>query len=164
MGYTCFPFWILHALQWQVWIHCLCIELRVGLNGPYGLFQLYDPLISPVLSSIRNRRAPLSDEESNTSSSQHLGTPEFCVGSSFSKVRRHGVVLGRAQLVEGRSLNSYLVRRYGGFVAKFSCSFAIQETDRHKSACKLAGRQNTTMATDTDSVLKGFSKFFKDWP
>ncbi|XP_015261639.1 PREDICTED: BCL-6 corepressor-like protein 1 [Gekko japonicus] len=32
------------------------------------------------------RRAPLSDEESNTSSSQHLGSPEFCVGSSFSKV------------------------------------------------------------------------------
>ncbi|XP_042335170.1 BCL-6 corepressor-like protein 1 isoform X1 [Sceloporus undulatus] len=32
------------------------------------------------------RRAPLSDEESSTSSSQHLGSPEFCVGNSFSKV------------------------------------------------------------------------------
>ncbi|XP_048370517.1 BCL-6 corepressor-like protein 1 isoform X2 [Sphaerodactylus townsendi] len=32
------------------------------------------------------RRAPLSDEVSNTSSSQHLGSPEFCVGSNFSKV------------------------------------------------------------------------------
>ncbi|XP_059588662.1 BCL-6 corepressor-like protein 1 isoform X1 [Alligator mississippiensis] len=32
------------------------------------------------------RRAPLSDEESNTSSSQHLGSQEFCVGSSLSKV------------------------------------------------------------------------------
>nr|XP_056715648.1 BCL-6 corepressor-like protein 1 [Euleptes europaea] len=32
------------------------------------------------------RRAPLSDEESNSSSSQHLGSPEFSVGSSFSKV------------------------------------------------------------------------------
>ncbi|XP_007443147.1 BCL-6 corepressor-like protein 1 [Python bivittatus] len=30
------------------------------------------------------RRAPLSDEESDTSSSQHLGSPEFC--NSFSKV------------------------------------------------------------------------------
>ncbi|XP_032993035.1 BCL-6 corepressor-like protein 1 isoform X2 [Lacerta agilis] len=32
------------------------------------------------------RRAPLSDEESNTSNSQHLGSPDFCTGSSFSKV------------------------------------------------------------------------------
>ncbi|XP_062997766.1 LOW QUALITY PROTEIN: BCL-6 corepressor-like protein 1 [Elgaria multicarinata webbii] len=32
------------------------------------------------------RRAPLSDEESITSGSQHLGSPEFCVGNSFSKV------------------------------------------------------------------------------
>lgn len=32
------------------------------------------------------RRAPLSDEESNTSSSKLLGSPEFCVGNSFSKV------------------------------------------------------------------------------
>ncbi|XP_061454505.1 BCL-6 corepressor-like protein 1 isoform X2 [Rhineura floridana] len=32
------------------------------------------------------RRAPLSDEESNTSNSQHLGSPDFRVGSSFSKV------------------------------------------------------------------------------
>ncbi|XP_059680407.1 BCL-6 corepressor-like protein 1 [Gavia stellata] len=32
------------------------------------------------------RRAPLSDEESKTSSSQHLGSQEFCVSSSLSKV------------------------------------------------------------------------------
>ncbi|XP_065412414.1 BCL-6 corepressor-like protein 1 isoform X2 [Chrysemys picta bellii] len=32
------------------------------------------------------RRAPLSDEESNKSSSQHLGSQEFCVSSSLSKV------------------------------------------------------------------------------
>ncbi|KAF7244841.1 BCL-6 corepressor-like protein 1, partial [Varanus komodoensis] len=32
------------------------------------------------------RRAPLSDEESSTGSSQHLGSSEFCVGKSFSKV------------------------------------------------------------------------------
>ncbi|XP_053229483.1 BCL-6 corepressor-like protein 1 isoform X2 [Podarcis raffonei] len=32
------------------------------------------------------RRAPLSDEETNTSNSQHLGSPDFCTGSSFSKV------------------------------------------------------------------------------
>ncbi|XP_010078850.1 PREDICTED: BCL-6 corepressor-like protein 1 [Pterocles gutturalis] len=31
-------------------------------------------------------RAPLSDEESKTSSSQHLGSQEFCVSSSLSKV------------------------------------------------------------------------------
>ncbi|CAI5799449.1 BCL-6 corepressor 1 isoform X1 [Podarcis lilfordi] len=33
------------------------------------------------------RRAPLSDEESNTSNSQHLGSPDSCTGSSFSKSR-----------------------------------------------------------------------------
>ncbi|NWU73469.1 BCORL protein, partial [Pterocles burchelli] len=32
------------------------------------------------------RRAPLSDEESKTSNSQHLGSQEFCVSSSLSKV------------------------------------------------------------------------------
>ncbi|NXJ84699.1 BCORL protein, partial [Trogon melanurus] len=32
------------------------------------------------------RRAPLSDEESKTSSSQHLGSQEFCVSSSLSEV------------------------------------------------------------------------------
>lgn len=32
------------------------------------------------------RRAPLSDEESKTSSSQHLGSQEFCVSSSLAKV------------------------------------------------------------------------------
>ncbi|KAM9373902.1 BCL-6 corepressor-like protein 1 [Phaethornis superciliosus] len=32
------------------------------------------------------RRAPLSDEESKTSSSQHLGSQDFCVSSSLSKV------------------------------------------------------------------------------
>ncbi|XP_040428465.1 BCL-6 corepressor-like protein 1 [Cygnus olor] len=32
------------------------------------------------------RRAPLSDEESKTNSSQHLGSQEFCVSSSLSKV------------------------------------------------------------------------------
>ncbi|KAJ6663257.1 hypothetical protein lerEdw1_010393 [Lerista edwardsae] len=32
------------------------------------------------------RRAPLSDEESSTSSTQRLGSPEFCGGNSFSKV------------------------------------------------------------------------------
>uniref|UniRef100_A0A8C0JDH4 BCL6 corepressor like 1 n=1 Tax=Chelonoidis abingdonii TaxID=106734 RepID=A0A8C0JDH4_CHEAB len=32
------------------------------------------------------RRVPLSDEESNKSSSQHLGSQEFCVSSSLSKV------------------------------------------------------------------------------
>uniref|UniRef100_A0ABM5EWQ0 BCL-6 corepressor-like protein 1 isoform X1 n=1 Tax=Pogona vitticeps TaxID=103695 RepID=A0ABM5EWQ0_9SAUR len=32
------------------------------------------------------RRAPLSDEGSSTSNSQRLGSSEFCVGSSFSKV------------------------------------------------------------------------------
>lgn len=42
--------------------------------------------IVPPLSCLCNRRAPLSDEESNTSSSQHLGSQEFCVGSSLSKV------------------------------------------------------------------------------
>ncbi|OPJ85957.1 BCL-6 corepressor-like protein 1 [Patagioenas fasciata monilis] len=33
-----------------------------------------------------DRRAPLSDEESKTSSSQHLASQEFCVSSSLSKV------------------------------------------------------------------------------
>ncbi|NXP41086.1 BCORL protein, partial [Leiothrix lutea] len=32
------------------------------------------------------RRAPISDEESKTSSSQHLGSQEFCVSSSLSEV------------------------------------------------------------------------------
>lgn len=36
------------------------------------------------------RRAPLSDEESKTSSSQHLGSQEFCVSSSLSKVSSIG--------------------------------------------------------------------------
>uniref|UniRef100_A0A8D0GLP9 BCL6 corepressor like 1 n=1 Tax=Sphenodon punctatus TaxID=8508 RepID=A0A8D0GLP9_SPHPU len=40
------------------------------------------------------RRAPLSDEESNTSSSQHLGSQEFCVGSSLSKVELTAVNSG----------------------------------------------------------------------
>ncbi|XP_077165297.1 BCL-6 corepressor-like protein 1 isoform X2 [Paroedura picta] len=39
-----------------------------------------------MLGRRSSRRVPLSDEESNTSNSQHLGSPEFCVGSSFSKV------------------------------------------------------------------------------
>ncbi|XP_077779144.1 BCL-6 corepressor-like protein 1 [Podarcis muralis] len=37
------------------------------------------------------RRAPLSDEESNTSNSQHLGSPDSCTGSSFSKVEHTAV-------------------------------------------------------------------------
>lgn len=35
------------------------------------------------------RRAPLSDEESTTGDCQRFGTQEFCVSSSFSKVRGH---------------------------------------------------------------------------
>ncbi|XP_015715660.1 BCL-6 corepressor-like protein 1 isoform X2 [Coturnix japonica] len=40
------------------------------------------------------RRAPLSDEESKTSSSQHLGSQEFCVSSSLSKVELTAVSSG----------------------------------------------------------------------
>lgn len=40
------------------------------------------------------RRAPLSDEESKTSSSQHLGSQEFCVSSSLSKVSSLRACLG----------------------------------------------------------------------
>uniref|UniRef100_A0A663EHW7 BCL6 corepressor like 1 n=1 Tax=Aquila chrysaetos chrysaetos TaxID=223781 RepID=A0A663EHW7_AQUCH len=40
------------------------------------------------------RRAPLSDEESKTSSSQHLGSQEFCVSSSLSEVSSLHVCLG----------------------------------------------------------------------
>lgn len=35
------------------------------------------------------RRAPLSDEESTTGDCQHFGSQEFCVSSSFSKVRSY---------------------------------------------------------------------------
>ncbi|NXW63566.1 BCORL protein, partial [Eurystomus gularis] len=40
------------------------------------------------------RRAPLSDEESKTSSSQHLGSQEFCVSSSLSEVELTAVSSG----------------------------------------------------------------------
>jgi len=40
------------------------------------------------------RRAPLSDEESKTSSSQHLGSQEFCVSSSLSEVSALRACLG----------------------------------------------------------------------
>lgn len=39
-----------------------------------------------AVSSFSLRRAPISDEESKTSSSQHLGSQEFCVSSSLSEV------------------------------------------------------------------------------
>lgn len=47
-----------------------------------------------ALSCSLARRAPLSDEESKTSSSQHLASQEFCVSSSLSKVSSLCACLG----------------------------------------------------------------------
>lgn len=47
-----------------------------------------------AVSSSSPRRAPISDEESKTSSSQHLGSQEFCVSSSLSEVSSLPVQLG----------------------------------------------------------------------
>ncbi|NXL87828.1 BCORL protein, partial [Alectura lathami] len=49
------------------------------------------------------RRAPLSDEESKTSSSQHLGSQEFCVSSSLSKVELTAVSGGGSTAQDANS-------------------------------------------------------------
>uniref|UniRef100_A0A8C4WLG5 BCL6 corepressor like 1 n=1 Tax=Gopherus evgoodei TaxID=1825980 RepID=A0A8C4WLG5_9SAUR len=54
------------------------------------------------------RRAPLSDEESNKSSSQHLGSQEFCVSSSLSKVTVSG-----GSNAEGLDANSSVEEKLG---------------------------------------------------
>ncbi|KAH1165364.1 hypothetical protein KIL84_022923, partial [Mauremys mutica] len=57
------------------------------------------------------RRAPLSDEESNKSSSQHLGSQEFCVSSSLSKVELTAVSGGSN--AQGLDANSSVEEKLG---------------------------------------------------
>uniref|UniRef100_A0A8C8RK20 BCL6 corepressor like 1 n=1 Tax=Pelusios castaneus TaxID=367368 RepID=A0A8C8RK20_9SAUR len=58
------------------------------------------------------RRAPLSDEESNKSSSQHLGSQEFCVGSSLSKVELTAVSSGGSN-AQGLDANGSVEEKLG---------------------------------------------------
>ncbi|XP_008118430.1 BCL-6 corepressor-like protein 1 isoform X2 [Anolis carolinensis] len=59
------------------------------------------------------RRAPLSDEESSTSGSQHLGSPEFCVGSSFSKVELTAVSSSGSSSSQGFEAEGIVEEKFG---------------------------------------------------
>ncbi|NXP74579.1 BCORL protein, partial [Ramphastos sulfuratus] len=59
------------------------------------------------------RRAPLSDEESKTSSSQHLGSQEFCVSSSLSEVELTAVSGGGGGSAQGLDADGKVEEKLG---------------------------------------------------
>ncbi|NXD86321.1 BCORL protein, partial [Halcyon senegalensis] len=59
------------------------------------------------------RRAPLSDEESKTSSSQHLGSQEFCVSSSLSEVELTAVSSGGGSGAQGLDADGKVEEKIG---------------------------------------------------
>lgn len=79
-------------LLWEVqgaassWLSGPCFCSSAALLSHVGTGKVSILGFCNTMSYSPFRRAPLSDEESKTSSSQHLGSQEFCVSSSLSKV------------------------------------------------------------------------------
>lgn len=71
-----------------------CSAVPCGDKGGLGCWKGTLGCCNTVFCS-PHRRAPLSDEESKTNSSQHLGSQEFCVSSSLSKVSSSCACLGQ---------------------------------------------------------------------
>lgn len=100
------------------------------------------------------RRAPLSDEESTTGDCQHFGSQEFCVSSSFSKVRSY--VLSHATHQRASFLDHGPSLAFPRMGARRQVALGETETALHTCPCPL---QLVELSKKTSRYFSGASGY-----